>query len=1096
MRRIGLTLTAFVLMSSYVSFATPFQNIYASLTGVVMDESGAVIPGVNITITNAGTGLTRTIVTDERGNYLVPLLPIGNYTISAELTGFRKELRTGIILQVDQTAREDFRLLVGEITEVLEVTAVAPLVKSETSSVGNVIDTTKVVELPLNGRDFKNLALLVPNAMPTAQGTTHSTRGGFNVAGTREIANNYMLDGVDNNDPTVNLFTLKPSIEIIQEFKVQTNSYSAESGRYSGGQINVTTKSGTNDLHGSLFEFLRDASVDAKNFFDKPGDPIPPFTRHQFGGSLGGPIAKDKTHFFVAYEGIRLRRSETLVASVPIPEFKKGDFSALLAPSNPWTKRTTQLVDPVTGRPFAGNIIPDERIHRISRQIAAKYPEANRAQDAIANFLSNPLSTNDIHQYTYRIDHQLTKSIRMFGRHTFSRDRLWDAYDHFHNPTKLPGWGRVEPTDTQHIVLSTTFILNPQFINELRLGHNRFKQSRSAIDKSDGVQILGIPIDDPRVHEGITRGWPLFNITGFDAVGSSSGQPQDRHDNTYQVVDNISYIRGTHSIKAGLDLLKFQEFEIGTPGRGRFDFNGQYTGFALADFLLGLPRQTERRLVAEVWGYPEHYAHGFYVQDDWKARPNLTVNIGVRYEMDRPMREVYNRMARFDPVRNLLLLPRTNDPRFAPSGPLLKPLIDRYYPSVKTPIVVGDKDTVWNTDYNNFAPRLGLAWRPFNNNTTVVRAGYGIFYDVMLVGNDYQSFTHGAAPFKYTQTFTADLRVPNITMDNPFPENFVLPELSPNAIADKYQMPYSQQMNLGIEREITPNLLVEIGYVGNTGIRLAHRRNINQAIPGPGPVQSRRPYPWFGNINFREQSGRSAYHSMQLRVEKRYSAGSSLLMAYTFGKSIDNDSQSEGAGGAGVQNHYDWKTNNKGLSSFDVRQRLAFSYVYELPFGPRRRFGSNWPAAARYVLGGWEVAGIVSLQSGRPITVTYSGDWSGTGQLADRPNLIGKASLPRGERSITRWFNTDAFVMPARGQFGNAGRGLLTGPGLNNVDFSLKKDYRFHEHHNVQFRAEFFNFFNHPNFEYPNRSINSSQFGRIFGATESRQIQFGLRYSF
>lgn len=1094
--KLRCTSVLFILFLSTIGFSAPMQNIYGSLTGTVTDESGAVIPGVSVTATNAGTGLTRSTVTNERGTYLITSLPVGQYTLTVELPGFKKEVRGGITLQVDQTGRADFRLSVGNVTEVIEVTAAAPLVASETSSVGNVIDTTKVVELPLNGRDFKNLALLVPNAMPTGQGTTHSTRGGFNVAGSREVSNNFLLDGIDNNDPTVNLFTLKPSIEIVQEFKVQTNSYSAESGRYSGGQINIMTKSGSNDFHGSLFEFYRSEKFDAKNYFDKGDAPIPPFKRHQFGGSLGGPIQKNKTHFFGAFEGTRIDQSETLLATVPTAEFVRGDFSSLLSPTNPWTRRATQLTDPQTRLPFPGNIIPSARFDRVANLVKAKYPAANRSVDPIINYLSNPLSTDNTNQYSYRIDHQVTEKIRTFMRHSISREKLLDSYDHFHAPTKLPGWGRIEPTNTQHIVLNTTWVLTPKTINELRLGYNRFQQTRSAINKTDGVAETGIGGLDPASQKGLNMGYPYFNINGFDAIGSSSGQPQQRQDNTYQIVNNFSYITGSHAIKAGFDLLRFEEYDlINTNIRGDYRFNGQYTGFGFADFLLGFPNQTSRLILPEQYRYMFHYQHGFYLQDDWKALSNLTINMGLRYELDNPLRDVYNRAGRFDPVKNQLVLAKVKDNRFDPAGGL-KDLVAKFYPSNLTPIVHTDNDTVWRTDYNNFAPRLGIAWRPFNNNSTVVRAGIGIFYDGMVFGNGFAGFGPSIVPFRFAQTFRASTTTPNITMGNPFPENLVGAEISPSTMSDKYQMPYSQQMNLGIERELANNLVFEIGYVSNLGRRLARSRNINQAPPSAlGFSSSRRPFPWLGNLSYRESTARSYYHSMQMRLEKRFSQGYSFLSSYTFGKAIDDDSGSEGNGGAGPQNHYDLRE-NKGLSSFDVRHRWALSYTLELPFGIGKHFGSSWPKAAQFALGGWEIAGIATLQSGRPITVTFNGDNSGSGQNSDRPNLVGQANLPNDQRRVERWFNTDAFVMPARGLFGSAGRGIITGPGLNNVDFSLKKDHKFHEQHNIQFRAEFFNFFNHPTFQYPNRTVNSSQFGKISGANTSRQIQFGLRYSF
>lgn len=1071
-----------LLMCSTAAVSAPSQNIYASLTGVVVDQSGAVIPGVTITAMHSGTGFTRTAVTDERGNYLLTLLPIGSYSLSAELPGFKREVRTGITLQVDQRAREDFRLQVGQVSEVLEVSAAAPLVESETSSVGNVIDNTKVAELPLNGREFTQLALLVPGAMPTSQGSTHSFRGGFNVAGAREMQNNFLLDGVDNNDNTVGIITVRPSMEIIQEFKVQTNSYAADAGRFAGGQINISTKSGTNELHGSLLGFIRNQALDAKNFFDNPNNPIPPFKRSQFGGSLGGPIVRNRTFFFGAYEGIRIRQAQTLLASVPTPQMVRGDFSGLLSASNPWTRAVTRINDPLTGQPFPNNVIPASRIDSVGAKVAARYPLPNRLEDPIRNFISNPKYTENTDQYNFRVDHELNNRIRVFGRYSLTNNDVLDAYDQLGRPTNLPGYGRSDDLKTQNAAVVTTVVFNSKTISELRLGYNRHRQIRVPEDLRDGVKELGLQGVDPFAHVGHNTGWPLFRITGFDAIGPAGNNPQVRMDNTYQIVENFSYTTGAHALKVGFDLLKFQQFDLQNSNiRGNFQFVGRYSGFALADLLLGYPNQAQRLIIPEERNYQYHYSHGFYALDDWKVLPTLTLNLGVRYELDMPIKEVFNRVSRFDPEKRVIEISPVKDPRYDVTKGTVVP--------IGLPIVVRNSNTLRDPDKNDFAPRVGFAWRPFNNNQSVVRGGYGFFYEGLLqVGGPIY-----ALPWRFAQTFNGDLTRPNLVFPNPFNESAGLSPLSPSGFPSSTARGYVQHFNVGVQREVVRDLLVEIAYVGSKGTKLKRSRNINQPLPGPGAVDARRPYLGFGSISYSEWSASSTYHSMQVRVEKRTSKNMTFLSAYTFGKSLDDDSASEGNGGAAPQNTYNLRE-NKGLSSFDVRHRLVFSYVYKTPFGRGQRFGSSWPAALQHLLGGWESSGVITLMSGRPFTALLSRDNSGTAVFADRPNRVGDAHLAKHDPS--QWLNTAAFVIPPRGEYGNAGRNTLIGPGLSNVDFSLLKNHRLRENQNVQFRAEFFNLFNHPNFLLPNRIVDSPQFGKIFAAGPSRQIQFGLRYAF
>lgn len=1039
------------------------QNIYASLTGTVTDTSGAVIRDAAVTVTNPDTGLRRSTTTDDRGNYLVIQLPAGsNYQILVENQGFQTQTKSGLVLQVDQRVRLDFIMMVGMIADKAVVEAETPLVQSETSAVGQVITNKQIVELPLNGRDFVQLATLTPGVTPSSGGTNITSS--YSTAGSRTNTNNFVLDGIDNNDQAIQAYTARASVDIIQEFKLQTNAYSAENGRWAGGQLNVTTKSGTNKFHGSVFEFLRNSALDARNFFTPAGEK-PQFKRNQFGAALGGPIKQDKVFFFVGYEGTRLRSQSTQLASVPVLTFDaQGNY---LSPN--------AIKDPSTGLPFADNIIPSDRIDPIGSGIAALYPVPNRS-DPARNFVSTASDPDDVDQFSIRMDYRITSMDTLFARYSYDNQRSLTAYE---PPfVVFPGYGRDRSQKAQNGVISYTRILGGSMINEFRVGFNRMDAAYKGLSKYESPADIGITGLDPKAYDGAYPGIPAFNIIGFDTVGNFFLFPQNRWDTTLQVVDHFSLNRGQHALKFGADINRFNVNEYVNPFvRGSFTFTGQYTGSGVADLLLGIPALTMRRLLPNSdRTYRIHTTASFFAQDDWRLLPQLTLNLGIRYEVDKPLTYKRGTMAAFNPQSKVIEMIE-QDPAFDPRNQDL-PF------ELPVPLVEINSNTLCRRDNNNLAPRIGLAYRPFNDNKTVIRAGYGVFYNVD--GNCGDS----ALLWRFHQTFIGSFMTPNLSLEDPFPSELGTSAFAPSAnIPDARTTAHLQQWNLNVQREVIRGLAVEVGYLGSKGTHLTLSRNINQATLGPGSVDSRRPFSSVGllnNINLATYDGNSSYHALTAKAEGRLQNALTLLAAYTFAKSMDYDGT--------PQNAYDLES-NRGPSSFVPSQRFTLSAIYTLPYGKTHKLGGNWAEILQAILGGWEVSGILTLQTGFALTPVVSNvDRSLTGGRADRPNLVGNPTL--SHRTPEMWFNTAAFELNPLGTFGNAGKGLVIGPGVKTLDFSLMKTFRIREANSLQFRAEMFNLSNTPNFNNPSVDITSVRFGQITSAKTARQIQFGLRYAF
>jgi hypothetical protein len=1069
-----------ILIAIAIFAVVPANAQTGAIVGTVTDTGSAVLPGASITVTNIDTNFERKLETGERGDYTFSLLPPGNYRIEVLLAGFRTEIAEGIELGTDDRLRINFVLQIGRVAEELNVTEASPIVRSESSYVGTRIDNQKIQELALNGRQIEALAQLVPGTVSPAPGSVLSYRGGFNAAGARETANSNLLDGVDNNDPAINNFTLRPIVDAVQEFKVLTNSYSAEFGRSGGAQVIISTKSGTNDYHASFWDFLRNDKLDARDFFNKEDSgPKPPFHRNQFGATAGGPLVRDRTFFFAAYEGIRRRQLFTSRQQVPTNAFLRGDFSAIGAP----------LQDPENraGPVFPGNLIQSSRFNAVAKRILDRgsFPLPTPGLAAPNNYLAVNPFPNDVDQYNARFDHRINSANVFYARYGYTRDALvtpcadqttferFSVVGWYNTPGDgqtacVPGFGHNDLTHAQSLSVVDTHIVSPRAIVELHGGFNRQMQSKIpfASGQADISSQLGIPASpDPK-----NFGHPIIDIAGLSTIGDRGYQ--SRAGTTGEFAASLSYTATSHTIRAGAELRQIW-FNAGSNLRETLRFSGRWTGNAFADFLLGYPSETVHD-PADTFRSHRLNSYNWFVQDDYRVSQRLTLNLGIRYEYNTPDIEKRNRMAQFN--------------------------IETF--KYETAGQNGVSRGLYAPDKNNFAPRIGFALRPDGAGKTAVRGGYGVFYDLAVVGNDL-FFVRNGPPFQQPETIDAGVFPGDLTLSNPFPSSGTAPIFDAPSIHPHFRDAYIQHWNLSYQRQLPDHLVLDVTYVGDKGTRLVKTVDVNQAFPVVGlsqpPIQPRRPFPGYGAIPLLESSGNSIYHGLLARLEKRFSSGLSLLASYTYSHAIDDST------GTNVTQDARNLKADRGNSDFDARHRFVASYVYELPLGHGRNFGKTWGPALDGILGGWEISGISSFQSGRPIFVqlSQSNQNSNTGSTRDRPDIAFVADSvivvtkvkPVIEHPVdkTLYLNAAAFSIPAPGTFGNAPRNYFNGPGTENWDLMFGKNFR-RERWSLQFRTELYNAFNHPSLNQPNRYIDAKSFGTITSTLlQNREIQFGLK---
>ncbi len=1098
LERIGMGLFVGMLAAFFAGVLPPGfqahgQTATGEIVGTVKDSSGAVVPGVGLTITHRNSGQARRLITDSSGNYVAPSLPIGEYTIKAEMANFKTQIREGIVLQVGQQARVDLAMQLGEITEQVTVQESVPLLRTTNAEVSEVITNQRIVDLPLNGRQFVQLTTLSDNVYLTPQGTRGAALGQTGrqivVAGQRAGHNMYYLDGVSITDQYFNNLVLSPSIDEIQEFKIQKSIYSAEFGGKASASVNAATKAGSNSLHGSLFEFIRNNVFDARNFFDTSVKP--PYRQNQFGGTLGGHVKKDRTFFFLSYEGLRVRQALTRTFSLPTARVRSGDFSGLSTIYDPLS------TDPATGRRQA---FPGNRINRPLDPAAVaflqKLPLPNLPGE-VQNFVASPSLRDNHDEGTARVDQALGPRDNLFGRFTIADLITFQPYGSTQlNETLVPGFGYEITTYTRNVALNYTHIFTPSLIDEFRFGYLRVtggqQSENQGVDFGAQNGIQGISRDLRKV------GYPAINFSDAYSTAGDSSSLVTRRNNSFDFFDNLSWIRGTHSMKFGTYFYRLRFNPQDSPNaRGAFVFSPRFSssaagladGNSFADFLLGYPSNALGGIGRGEMDGRTLWTH-LYAQDDWRARHNLTVNLGLRYEINGQMTDTGNRLSNIE--LNRFVVSSDSEGRIHPDANPLLPVIPVPYVSSKD---AGYDHSLQLPNFHRIAPRIGFAWTPFGSEKTVMRAGYGLYFN--QAAYSIQVALAQNLPFYFNKSVTtaADTRVPTLTT-----ENILLApgtgSIGGSSLDYNYRSEYAESWTLSVQQMLAANWSAQASYFGSKVVGADSSTFLNIPEPGPGPVDPRRPNPRLSGFKTIRWDGWSKYHSLSLKLEKRFSKGFTFDTNYTWSKSIDDASD---PGGTAHESNIPQNVRNlaaeKGLSSFDHRHRFVFTYSYELPFGAGHTLNpGGWRGK---LLEGWSVTGIGSFQSGAPITINLPNDNANIGAgPAQRPNLVSNPNA-NADRTAQRWFNTAAFQAPAPFTFGNAGRNIVFEAGEASVDFSLIKNTSLREGKRLEFRTEFFNLPNHTNFVgAPGRIAFTPNFGRLFNAGPSRQLQLALKLLF
>lgn len=1041
------------------------QNGTASITGLVTDPTGAAVAKAEVIVEDQATHVQHRAVSNEKGNYSILLLPPGHVQLTVRSSGFETQQKSGILLEVDKDAQYDFKLSVGSEAQIVSVVAGQQMLDTETNSSGTVIEPEKMTQLPLNSRTFYTLAYLIPGVLPPAQNSTLGYRGGFNVAGATEASNNFVLDGFDNNDEQINAPSFRPSIDAILEFKVLTGLYNASYGRDAGGQVLVSLRSGTNAIHGTAYEYIRNQVVDARNYFQNTGV-NPAFRRNQFGGTVGGPIRKDKTFFFFGYEGLRSAQAVSANTTVPLQaEIQNGDFSSLLKLAKP-----IQLVNPITKVPYLNNQLTG--ISSIGKALASYFPAPTSATPTgIApanNYAFSETRPENSDQYSLRVDNTFSEKDSVYAEYNFYNDFAFEPSNSTCGARLVPGFGCNSGLTTQLMGISYTHSFTPAVINNFRIGYNRYEQSRLQQDSNiNFAQQYGIAnVSDGTIPTNI--GVPTVTATGFAALGGASNLPQDLINNGFQWSDQVIWTKGRHTRTFGVDIRRNQANVLSlSNGRGTFSFTANTsaptTGYAIADLLLGYPTSTSNNPKAPLI-YIRTSGFSGFIQDDWKATEKLTINLGIRWELDTPLTSANNQLANFVPQTGALVIAGQN----------------------------GQAKNIYKYDFSKFQPRVGFAYSAVKN--TVLRGGIGLYSTAPTSYNGIGTIYFNP-PFRAPATFNSSVAAP-ITLNNPFPTTTSGGTVTPAGVSTGFLTPYVMQFGAGLQHQLPGGILIDASYFGSKGTHLPNAINVNQPGAGPGTtaqVNARRPFPNYGNITFFESVAYSHYDSLLLKVEKRTGFGLNILGSYTYGKSLD-DSSGEGASSSDSSSNQPQNSSNinaeYGRSDFDIRHRFVESTIYTLPIG--KQLSAN--RIAKQFLGGWQISSIFTYNTGHPLTASYTGNNSNTFNNHDRPNLIGNPNS--GPKTIAHYFNTAAFVAAPINTFGNAGRNLINGPGYVDLDGAVSKTFVLPREMGLQFRGEFFNALNHPNFNLPSGTFDASTFGQISSAMDPRQLQVAVRFTF
>lgn len=1064
------------------------QTNTGEITGVVTDASGAVLPGVTVTARHPASGTVVERIAGVDGRFYLPALRAGQWDITATVGGFEPQTR-GVAVTIGRTISLEFTLAVRGFSEQVVVQIKVPLLQSQSAEISDVIENREVVQLPINGRQFMALAQLSDAVVLPPGGTRGEAlqqAGPLpNVGGQRSGHNIYLLDGTKVTDELFNNLVISPSIDSIEEFKIQKSMYPAEFGGKASALINVSTKAGSNAFHGSLFEFHRNDALDAPNYFHPAGQRKPPLRQNQYGGALGGPLARNRSFFFGSYERTRLRRSLTRTFSVPPAAVRTGDFAGLASLCDP-------LTIPATGvcAPFANNLIPAARIDPVATAFLRNVPLPTSSAP-VQNLAAVEASTRALDQLSGRVDHRLTDADQVFARlSTFDAEELQPFGTSALQEALTPGFGRSLTTRTRNAVASHTRVMGTSLLNELRVGWMTVNGGQLSLNRGNGfasqVGLLGVSAD-PR-----DAGFPQVSTGG---LYSTMGDPtifSTRANQHVELYDNVTIDRGRHRLKLGAYYfhLKLRP-EQPDNARGAFTYTGQFTGNALADFLLGYPTSATSGIGRGDENGRTNWLH-LYVQDDWQARNNLTVNAGLRYEFNQHMYDTRNRLSSVDLSvpggRFVIASDEAN--AIDPGAATLLPLIPIPY---VTSAQAGWGRGLLDPSAVRLAPRFGFALS-LNDSRAVIRGGYGIFLNQWAYS--VQTAFARNLPFFFTKQVDVPLeqRVPALQTRDILTST-ATGNIGASIMDHDYNVEYSQTWSAGLQYELVPATMMEIFYMGTWTVGADNPMVRNVPEPGPGPIQARRPIPQLSRINAIRFDGKSIYHGLTVKAERRLRNNFAYRISYTLSHSKD-DASSPGATESetnvpqNVRNIFD-ETGEWARSSFDHRHQVIASGVYQVPLFASAR------GVAGAVLGGWRANAIVTLLSGAPFTVNLAVDRANIGAgPAQRPDQIRDPQLSRDERTPERWFDTSAFRLPAPFTFGTAPRNSAIGPGWANVDVGLAKTWRLPGTNELEFRWEAFNLLNRANFDLPNRTFGSPNFGRIFSAKNPREMQVGLRLAF
>ena len=1045
MRRLSICMCLSLVLASPAWAQLAGQT---ALVGTVTDSSGGVMPGASVTAVNVNTKDTYEAVTNSQGQYNIQSVRLGRYEITIALEGFQTFKATGIDVAGNQVVRIDAALAVGGVEQTVTVEAAATVLATDRAALSETIDQRAVVDLPLSGRNVWQLASTTPGVLG---GQTSDIGLTFRGAGQRDIQNSLTLDGISSSSNLLAATSMRPIAEAVTEVQVQTGSTSAEYGSYLGVHINVVTKSGTNQPHGAAFEYYQSDALDARGYFENRANPPNPRSSHQFGVQMDGPVVipglydgRNRTFFMGAYEGVRSESQTSPIISVPTAQMRQGNFSEI----------STAIRNPFTGQPFPGNIIPQSMISPTAEQYLDYYPLPNRAGTA-SNYQGEAFNKDDVNQLLLRVDQNVNNNIRLYGRYNWH-----DSYDL--NGSSIEIQSITQPRVNKNSLFSYTHTIGSNLHNDFRIGYHRIDFDTLNYfwvnDLPGAGAALGIPGFDGDVKYG-NLGIPSVSISAFSGLGSG-GTNWHQFDTTFQLSNVLAYTRGTHNIRAGFDTRRMATGRrAANSPRGSFAFNGDMTGYSVADFMLGLPR-TVTTPVDQLQGHVGHWRNGFFVNDSWQATRNMTLNLGLRYELNTPG-QTYTGFASMLNADFTQIIP-TSHPTAG---------FEFHEPNNK-----------------DFAPRLGATYRLTEK--TVLRAGWGIYYNP----NQMNTFTFltNNPPLAAEFTFSSDPANPTLSFESPF--GVVGPGGAPNMITPNRDLPNARknQWSFDIQQEILPATVLDIQYLASRTKNLDRSYFINTPQPGPGPIDPRRPNQDFREIRVIQNDLVADYDSLSVILRRRMRQGLQANAHYTWSRTRDMANHSN-SGGRTVNNFDIWS--DYGPAAWDIPHRFVLSYVWEMPF-----FRTAENPVVRSLLGGWQLGGVTTLQSGAPLNVTIQGDRANVGSPSQRPDVVGSPTVdcqpnPTG-LGLINCIDPAAFALPAQFTFGNAPRNMLRGLGSKVTDMSLGKNFALVGRTQIQVRAEVFNVFNTVNWGNPNTTFGAANFGRVTSAGTMRRVELGAKLLF